>query len=42
MLSKMMWLALPVAAIVPVKAWVRKAEWLEVSDMVTVRLAVDV
>ncbi len=28
--------------IVPVKAWVRKAEGLEVGDMVTVRLAVDV
>jgi hypothetical protein len=26
---------------VPVKAWVRKAEGLEVGDMVTVRLAVD-
>jgi hypothetical protein len=28
--------------IVPVKAWVRKAEDLEVGDVVTVRLAVDV
>jgi hypothetical protein len=28
--------------IVPVKAWVRKAEGLELGDMVTVRLAVDV
>jgi hypothetical protein len=28
--------------IVPVKAWVRKAEGLEVGDKVTVRLAVDV
>jgi len=28
--------------IVPVKAWVRKAEGLAVGDMVTVRLAVDV
>jgi hypothetical protein len=28
--------------IVPVKAWVRKAEGLDVGDMVTVRLAVDV
>lgn len=28
--------------IVPVKAWVRKAEELEVGDMVTVRLTVDV
>jgi Domain of unknown function (DUF1905) len=28
--------------IVPVKAWVRRAEVLEVGDMVTVRLAVDV
>jgi hypothetical protein len=27
--------------IVPVKAWVRKAEGLEVGDVVTVRLAVD-
>jgi len=27
--------------IVPVKAWVRKAEGLEVGDLVTVRLAVD-
>ena len=27
--------------IVPVKAWVRNAEGLEVGDMVTVRLAVD-
>jgi Domain of unknown function (DUF1905) len=28
--------------IVPVKAWVRKAEGLEVGDIATVRLAVDV
>jgi hypothetical protein len=28
--------------IVPVKTWVRKAEGLEVGDMVTVRLTVDV
>jgi hypothetical protein len=28
--------------VVPVKAWVRKAEGLEVGDTVTVRLAVDV
>jgi hypothetical protein len=28
--------------IVPVKAWVRNAEGLEVGDLVTVRLAVDV
>lgn len=28
--------------IVPVKAWVRKAEGLDVGDVVTVRLAVDV
>jgi hypothetical protein len=28
--------------IVPVKTWVRKAEGLEVGDMMTVRLAVDV
>ncbi len=28
--------------VVPVKAWVRKAERLEVGDTVTVRLAVDV
>jgi Domain of unknown function (DUF1905) len=28
--------------IVPVKAWVRKAERLAVGDMVTIRLAVDV
>lgn len=28
--------------IVPVKAWVRKAEGLELGDLVTIRLAVDV
>jgi Domain of unknown function (DUF1905) len=28
--------------IVPVKAWVQKAEELEVGDMVTVRLAIDI
>jgi hypothetical protein len=28
--------------VVPVKAWVRKAEGLELGDVVTVRLAVDV
>jgi hypothetical protein len=28
--------------LVPVKAWVRKAEGLDVGDLVTVRLAVDV
>lgn len=28
--------------IVPVKTWVRKAEGLEVGDIVTVRLAVDI
>lgn len=28
--------------VVPVKAWVRKAERLDVGDLVTVRLSVDV